>query len=178
MSDPVRLGDMLGEARREAYDRATPAQRKAYDAASSTRRVFSAWNDVMEHERGRDHVTGLYYAAEDRRLVVYVDGPAWCQELSMMREVLRTRVSFKGVELSSIDFRVSREGYRRDPSLKRGEPTMSPDASKTAPLGRAEREGIRRSVSGVEDDRLREALEKAMVASFEWKKGQEGVRKP
>ena len=55
----------------------------------------------------------LYYAEADNALVVYVDAQAWGTNLTMMREILRTRMEFQGARVSKIVVRVSREGYRR-----------------------------------------------------------------
>ncbi len=180
MSGFTRLGDMMGGVTGDAYARATPAQRRAYDAAAKNREVFAAWNAVMENERGRDHVTGLYYVADERRLVVYVDSPAWCQELFMMREVLRARLSFKGADLAEVVFKVSQEGYSRDSRLKKAARAKAPvapssDPAPGVPLDPREAAAIHAAVAPVADERLRQSLEKAMVASFEWKKGWKDV---
>ena len=66
-----------------------------------------------EVAREKDHVTGLYYAEAENALVVYVDAQAWGTNLTMMREILRTRMEFQGARVSKIVVRVSREGYRR-----------------------------------------------------------------
>lgn len=96
---------------------ATPQMRDRMRAAERRGEVFAAWNAVMatspEVAREKDHVTGLYYAEADNALVVYVDAQAWGTNLTMMREILRTRMEFQGARVSKIVVRVSREGYRR-----------------------------------------------------------------
>lgn len=175
-----RLKDMLSGDLGRIYREATPERRRAYDAARATKRVYEAYNAAMEHMRGRDHVTGLFYDAAGNRLVAYVDAPAWVQELSMAREVVRTRMSLAGADVAAVEFRPSKEGYARRMPHKHGAPTSAAGAAAAkekqepprVPLTEGERSAVERQCSGVDDLALRQALEKAMIASFEWKKGQ------
>lgn len=114
------MGSMAGfisAERRRVLEKASPAQRERMRAAEKRGAIFKAWNAVMEGSpdvsREKDHVTGLFYDEAQNALIVYVDSDIWCQELAMKREVLRTRMSFKGVDVAKVVCRRSREGYER-----------------------------------------------------------------
>ena len=114
--DMGRMATLINAERQRLYAQASPERRARMDAAAQRGRVFQAWNAVMagaDVSREKSHVTGLYYDEAKNALVVYVDSDAWVQELTMKREVLRTRMSFEGVEVSRITFRRSREDYRQ-----------------------------------------------------------------
>ena len=97
------MAPFIAAERQRVLEKASPAQRERMRAAEQRGRVFRAWNAVMD----------LFYDDARNALVVYVDSDVWCQELSMKREVLRTRMSFQGVELARVVCRRSREGYER-----------------------------------------------------------------
>lgn len=111
------MAPFIAAERRRVLEKASPAQRERMRAAEQRGRVFRAWNMVMDASpdvsREKEHVTGLFYDEARNALVVYVDSDVWCQELSMKRDVLRTRMSFQGVELARVVCRRSREGYER-----------------------------------------------------------------
>ena len=111
-----RMAPLIDAERMRLYAGASPEKRARMKAAEQRGRVFQAWNAVMagpDVSRENRHVTGLYYDEAKNTLVVYVDSDAWVQELTMKREVLRTRMSFQGVEVARVVFRRSREDYRQ-----------------------------------------------------------------
>lgn len=111
------MASFIDAERRRVLEKASPEQRRRMRAAEQRRAVFAAWNAVMaaspDVSREKSHVTGLYYDEAQNALIVYVDSDIWCQELGMKREVLRTRMSFQGVEVAKVVCRRSREGYER-----------------------------------------------------------------
>ncbi len=135
-------------------------------AAEHRREVFSAWNAVCGKTREGSHVTGLRYLPESNELLVYMDGPSWTQEMSMLREIVRARMERLGVKLDGLIFRTSHTkkgagtaGHAAIPA--RGESVQVEHHELTA----SERTSIEEGVAPIEDGRLREALKKAMIAS-------------
>lgn len=165
--------------RHRIYDGSSPEHRKQLRAAERRGKVFAAWNTVVSGTREGSHVTGLAYLPESNELVVYLDGAAWTQEMTMLREIIRARMAAIGVEVEGFIFRTSREGYRtpalgvRNTPAPLRAPMQNASAPHRTPLTPAEDEELSREVSAIEDGRLREALKNAMKASFEWKKGLE-----
>lgn len=198
------LAGFLAPERTRLFDAATPEKREQLLAAERVRAVYGAWNAVCAGTREGAHVTGLHYVPERNELVVYADGAAWTQELTMLREIIRARMAARGAEVDAIVVRTSREGYGASaaagataggrqgapapPSRALGRAVSRTNAVSTAiegaprpPRGSltpSESELIRREVAPIQDDALRQALEKAMKASFEWKKGVKAQKRP
>ena len=87
----------------------------------------------------------------------------------MLREIIRARMERAGVVLET-----SRKDYEARPYANRATPPIVPPVPRRTPLTTEEEDRLDRDVSPIVDDRLREALKKAMKSSMEWKKGQEG----
>ena len=165
--------------RHRIYDGASPERREQLRAAERRGAVFAAWNKVVSGTREGAHVTGLHYIAESNELVVYLDAPSWTQEMTMLREIIRARMAAAGAEVAGFVFRTSREGYGvqkgtgafRTPAAAAAGVRKAPVPIRT-PLTAAEDAELSREVAPIADPALREALRKAIKASFEWKKGQ------
>lgn len=168
---PRGLGEYATRLRTQLFDGATPERQGQLRAAERRSRVFAAFNAVMAGTREGEHVTGLHFVAEEGKLIVYVDGASWTQELTMLREIIRARMDAAGESPSSIVFLTSKRPAPRSRKKPAAPPRSAPAA---APLTRDEDAAITAATGGVGDPRLREALRKAMKASFEWKKGVEG----
>lgn len=174
------ISGFIATERARLYDGASPERRERLAAAERRGAVFAAWNAVTAGTREGAHVTGLHYVPESNELVVYVDTPAWTQELSMLREIVRARMRARGADVAAIVFKTSRGGY-----LSNGQRAAGRDAragwGKRPPkppvphedLTAEEDSALAAAVAPIEDPALREALHKAMKASFEWKKGRE-----
>lgn len=169
---PRGLGEYATRLRTQLFDGASPERQGQLRAAERRSRVFAAFNAVMAGTREGAHVTGLHFIAEEAKLIVYVDGASWTQELTMLREIIRARMDAAGEAPASIVFLTS----KRPATRARKKPAAPPNrlATASAPLTRDEDAAITAATGGVGDPRLREALRKAMKASFEWKKGVEG----
>lgn len=179
----VGLDAFLGAERSRIIDAATPERREQMHAAERTREVYRAWNAVCGGTREGGHVTGLRYLPESNQLLVYADAPAWTQELTMLREIIRARMAREGVDLDGFVFRTSRPGYGSAEGSTRKGPRTRGAASQTKPAPRCpltddEAASLSRAVEPIEDHRLRDALKSAMAASLEWKKGKEAQNKP
>lgn len=172
----VGLDAYLGGERRRIIDAATPERLEQMHAAERTREVYRAWNAVCGGTREGGHVTGLRYLPESNKLLVYADAPAWTQELTMLREIIRTRMAREGVDLDGFVFRTSRPGYGGEAVQRKHRPQAStpvrPSVAPHAALSQEEDAALDAAVAPLEDKRLRDALKSAMRASLEWKKGQ------
>lgn len=174
------LADFIPLERRRILDGASETKLVQMRAAEATHDVYHAWNQVCAGTREGEHVTGLHYVPESNELIVYADGSSWVGELTMMREIIRARMLRHGANIADIKVRLSRGGYPAGGRVKApassAPPSPSPAAAtKQGPpvpsheLSEAEVSALDESVSPIGNDRLREALKKAMKASFEHK---------
>ena len=189
------LSDFLALERRRLFDDVAEARRGQLRAAERQREVFRAWNEVCARTREGQHVTGLKYLPETNELLVYVETGSWATELAMMREVIRARMAVKGVEVADLVFKATRAGYvplrvRDDGS--QGASTLPgarprARAASASPAGSspirpsltvAESSALDAAVAPIEDPKLKEALRKAMGASFEWNKSGRVTKEP
>lgn len=164
------LGQFAASQRARIYDGASPERRQQFEAAERRAQIMHAWNEVCANTREGKHVTGLYYVPEADELVVYTDGSTWTQELTMMREIIRARMEFKGGRVGKLTFKTSRDGYARG-GVQRGPQPNKPAPKKPLPaLPEAERAVIAEQTSAIADPKLRQALKNAMEASAAWRK--------
>lgn len=165
------LGDYAARLRTQLFDGASPERQGQLRAAEHRAQVFSAFNAVMGGTREGAHVTGLHFVAEESKLIVYVDGSSWTQELTMLREIVRARMAAQGADIDAIVFLASKRPAPRARKKPAAAPAPRP---KRTPLTPEEDAALEAATGRVADPKLREALRKAMKASFEWKKGSEG----
>lgn len=166
---PRALGEYAARLRVHLFEDAAPERQGQFREAERRARVFSAFNAVMAGTREGEHVTGLHFVAEEAKLIVYVDGAAWTQELTMLREIIRARMAAAGAAPSSIVFLTTKRPAARPRKKAAAPPRPAPE-----PLTRDEDAALAAAVGGVGEPRLREVLRRAMKASFEWKKGAGG----
>ena len=144
-----------------------------------------AWN--MRTITTWDRIAGPAIAARtadvhlrNRELVVYVSSPAWAADLQAMSETYRTafNTEFGAEVVDSIRFQPSRRAFRKRLESAQGD---GPDSTVSRhvdpiPLTDEERVVIERTVSHIEDEKLKDALFKAMTADLQWKKGVEASK--
>ena len=178
----VGLQTFLARERSRIIDAATPERLEQMHAAERSREVYRAWNAVCGGTREGGHVTGLRYLPESNKLLVYADEPAWTQELTMLREIIRARMAREGVSLDGFVFRTSKPGYERNAvqHKQRAQTTMpaKPECPPRQELSCDEAAALDAAVAPVENDRLRDALKSAMRASLEWKKSTDTLKRP
>lgn len=169
------LGALASSLRNTIYAHADDAGRARFRAAERRQQVYAAWNQVCGGTREGQHVTGLYFVPDANELVVYTDGAAWTQELTMLREIIRARMETAGAAVDALVIKTSREGHRRTAPVPVGAARAA--AQKAAPphaaLNEAEQAQVARACDGVDDAKLKQALIRAMTASLEWKKGRD-----
>lgn len=186
------LNEYLDAERRRILGAATPERREQMARAERSREVYRAWNAVCGGTREGAHVTGLRYLPDTNELLVYLDAASWTQEMSMLREIIRTRMERQGVSLAGFKFRTTKPGHVKS-HLSKGTATHAATgtpaparaaASSSAAVGRSARLTDRphaelsaeeyaqldAAVSPISDQKLAVALKNAMKASLEWKK--------
>lgn len=107
------LGEFINSERSRLFDGASPERRRQFKQAERRHEIFQAWNRVCANTREGRHVTGLHYVAERDELIVYTDGAAWTQELTMMREIIRARMERLGGAVGDIVVKTTRPGFDR-----------------------------------------------------------------
>lgn len=139
-------------------------------AAAATLWPEAAGPQVAAHTRA--------VAVREGELLVHVDSNAWATELAAMGPQFADAVnSLAGKTLvRAVRFIVSRV-VEEDRSRERTETERASEASPAhlapADLDDSEMEAVEASVAGIEDERLRSAARRAMVADLQWKKAAE-----
>lgn len=172
------LGALASSLRNTIYAGTDETGRARFRAAERRQQVYAAWNQVCGGTREGEHVTGLFYVPDANELVVYTDGAAWTQELTMLREIIRARMETAGAAVNALVIKTSREGHGRtvpSPSAAVSRAAAKPGkpVPPRAPLSEDESARVARACEEVPDTKLKQALIRAMTASLEWKKGRD-----
>lgn len=129
------LNEYLDAERRRILSAATPERREQMARAEHSREVYRAWNAVCGGTREGAHVTGLRYLPDTNELLVYLDAASWTQEMSMLREIIRTRMERQGVSLAGFKFRTTKPGHVKSHLAKGGADGTSPSAANAGSSG-------------------------------------------
>lgn len=167
------------------------------DAAPDVRKqrriaeVYERYKGAMESVYGADarlfldHTNAVYILRDDppkpqKRLVVYVDDSIYAAELNAQRELLRLKLlELYGEHIDVFDIFISRGGYRKKhPFDRMRAETVSEPVRKTPPMPLSDEEKMRvgEACAHIENPHVQRALEKAMKADLEWKKGEKGKK--
>ena len=108
-----------------------------------------------------------------KQLVVYVDESIVAAELNARRELVKLQFFEQfGEEIDEFKILISRGQYKKHhPFVKHEEAPSYVEATTPVPLDDEERAVVRAQLADIEDERLRKAVARAMVADLEWKKG-------
>ena len=129
------LNEYLDAERRRILSAATPERREQMARAERSREVYRAWNAVCGGTREGAHVTGLRYLPDTNELLVYLDAASWTQEMTMLREIIRTRMERQGVSLDGFKFRTTKPGHVKSHLAKDGASGSSPNAANASSSG-------------------------------------------
>ncbi len=137
-------------------------------------RVVGVWNEVVGPGIAR-HTQGFAFR-EGKELVVFVDTPAWANELSLMSGDLMRRINSRiGEEsVSSLRFTVSKRVAAErawDATIEESEAAYEPDAVEPLPLSEVERDQAAHVAAVIEDPELRELALRVMMKDLALKKG-------
>ncbi|MDO4890579.1 MAG: hypothetical protein Q3963_04395 [Coriobacteriaceae bacterium] len=107
-----------------------------------------------------------------KQLVAYVDESIVAAELNARRELVKLQFFEEfGERIDEFKIIISRGQYKAHHPFVKQEATPSYiDDVRPVPLSPEERAVVDQQVAGIEDARLRRAVERAMVADLEWKK--------
>ena len=141
-------------------------------------RAVTAWREVVGEEIAR-HTRG-FALRENRELVVFVDGAAWANQLSLMSDELKTRLNTHLGEksVSSLRFTVSRKvadevGWEE--LSRETEGYYAHEVVTPAPLDDIELGQAAQVAHVVKNDALREAALRVMIKDLEQKKGARSI---
>lgn len=142
-------------------------------------RISAAWEEIAG-ETVVSHTTGAHLRGGE--LVVYVDEPAWANDLTALSEQYRTALNSNiGQELiKSVRFTVSHrvaEEFRFIRAEQEQEAFYRPDSTPPVPLTPIEVAQVEDSASEIPDAQVREAVIKATIAGLAWKKGQDKAKR-
>ncbi len=162
----------------KAIESVTRSMGRADPMVARNIKVAMTWDSVAG-ELVASHTADAHLRQGE--FIVYVDSPAWANDLSAMSEMYRIALNeaFGREIVKSVRFEVSNREFRNRSvdavpgSITGGEPHVDP-----VPLSEIEMEYVKESVSHVKDPELREALLKATVADLEWKKGIDTPKTP
>lgn len=120
------------------------------------------------------HTNNVYIMKKDgvRTLIVYVDESIFAAELNAQRELIKLKLlELFGEEVEEFEIYISRGNYKKNHPYLEQENRESDEDLPTIPLDSNEKAFVSDMVSNIEDDRVRKAMEKAMTADLQWKKG-------
>ena len=110
-------------------------------------------------------------------LIVYVDESIFAAELNAQRELIKLQLlQLFGEDIEQFEIHVSRGKYKKNHPYLTESPENAVEKPPSIPLDDAEEAYVSNTVSTVEDQRLREVLQKAMKTDLEWKKGEKRTR--
>ena len=112
-----------------------------------------------------------------RTLIVYVDESIFAAELNAQRELIKLHLlELFGEDIEQFEIHVSKPRYKKNhPYLTNSEETTA-QKPPSIPLTDNEKQFVSNTVSTIDNERLRESLQKAMTADMEWKKGENQAR--
>lgn len=106
-------------------------------------------------------------------LIVYVDESIFAAELNAQRELIKLKLlELFGEEIEEFEIHVSRGNYKKNHPYLKQDSNESEEKAPSVPLDDQEKLFVSQTVSTIEAHQLRKAVEKAMTADMEWKKGE------
>ena len=176
-SNMTSFSSALGRALRQAAQSDVLAAK-----AARANRVKQMWRSVVEiccrpnAQAFLDHTNSVYIVrdgeGESQRkvLIVYVDDSIFAAELNARREMIKLKMLERfGEDIAEFRILISRGSYKEHHPYRESTPDYLPPTPPRTPLSAEELDRIRRQAEGIEDERLREALLKAMISGLERK---------
>lgn len=123
------------------------------------------------------HTNNVYIMNKEgvRTLIVYVDESIFAAELNAQRELIKLKLlELFGEDIEEFEIYVSRGNYKDNHPYTSESFQEADETAVSVPLDANEKAQVSNAVSVVDDERLRKSIEKAMTASMEWKKGENG----
>ena len=112
-----------------------------------------------------------------RTLIVYVDESIYAAELNAQRELIKLHLlELFGEDVEQFEILVSKPKYKKNHPYLTESSQEADENTPAIPLDDEEKAFVSNTVSTIEDQKLRETLQKAMTADLEWKKGEKRTR--
>ena len=129
--------------------------------------------DARTPRRDHDDRKDAGATGTGKQLVVYVDESIVAAELNARRELVKLQFFEQfGEVIDEFKILISRGQYKtHHPFVAQEEPPSYVESAQPVPLDDAERATVAAQLAGIEDELLRKAVARAMVADLEWKKG-------
>lgn len=121
------------------------------------------------------HTNNVYIMEKDgvRTLIVYVDESIYAAELNAQRELIRLHLlEMFGEDVEAFEIHISRGKYKNNHPYLTETSRKTDEKAPSIPLNADEKAYVSDTVARIDDQHLREALQKAMTADLEWKKGE------
>lgn len=174
MASMKPLSSVLGSTLRDSA-----AANELAAKAARTNRVHQMWRSSVDQVM-LDHTNAVYIIDDHGRkvLIVYVDESIFAAELNARRELIKLKFLQQFHEnLDEFRVCISRGSYKgnhpfRDERDERGDAVIR----HRVPLSAEREHMLRAQCEAIGDDRLREALLKAMISDLEWKNGDDAEK--
>ena len=121
------------------------------------------------------HTNNVYIMMKDgvRTLIVYVDESIYAAELNAQRELIRLHLlELFGEDVEAFEIYVSKPKFKSNHPYLTDSPQKVDETAPSIPLNDDEKAYVSDTVAKIDDQHLRETLQKAMTADLEWKKGE------
>lgn len=109
-----------------------------------------------------------------KTLIVYVDDSLFAAELNAQRELIKLKLlELFGEDIDDFQIKTSKwKKYKEQHPYKEEEDSQVSEITPSVPLDNDEKLYVKDTASMIDDEKVRESLEKAMKADMEWKKGE------
>lgn len=125
------------------------------------------------------HTNNVYIMNKDdvRTLIVYVDESIYAAELNAQRELIRLHLlELFGEDVEAFEIYVSKPKFKNNHPYLAEVSQKADEKPPSIPLNDEEKAYVSDTVAHIENQHLRETLQKAMTADLEWKKGEKRSR--
>jgi len=155
--------------------------RNTKEGLSQAIQLQSAWEKVAS-QKALENTDNITFSTRSKKteILVYVGNSHWAAELESQKELYRILLEKEtGLKIYDLKFLVTRKAAYKKTFMKWREKTAANKARERAiPLTKEEDRHAREMVSKIKDEKLQNALYKAMKADLEWKKGTDGLKMP
>ncbi len=171
---PEEIGSfMRANQVRQMWERLMKAGGDDYILAHTNNVFILREGEARPVRRDHDDRKDAGATGKGKKLIVYVDESIVAAELNARRELVKLQFfEFFGEEIDEFKILISRGQYKSHHPFAKEDATPSwEEHARPVPLDETECATVTAQVAGIEDERLRKAVERAMRTDLEWKKG-------
>jgi len=167
------------KATRLSWETNRYVNKNSKEGLSQVIQLQNAWEKIASPAalESTDNIT-FATGTKKKEVLVFVESSHWAAELEAHKELYRILLE-KETEMNilKLKFIVTKKAAFKKTFMKwREKTTTQKSGEKSIPLTREEDRHARQMVSEIKDEKLRNALYKAMKADLEWKKGTGGIK--